>query len=120
MLFLTARPAFSDWEYELPNNYVIFKVNSQCIVLSKYQEHSYDRVIDAFILEFCYNDVYIGLKRLPWDFTEHSQLLDLENYESGTIKYYIVNSENDTIYGPYTEEEFNNQCGTLEITDLCE
>lgn len=68
ILLLASGQAFQDWTYDkLPNGYEIWRINSEDISLIKTDGDSSDLRIDRYILEFCYNDSYIGIKRLMID-----------------------------------------------------
>ena len=68
ILMLAFSQAFQDWTYDkLPNGYEIWHINSEDISLIKTDGDSSDLRIDRYILEFCYNDSYIGIKRLMID-----------------------------------------------------
>lgn len=120
-LVLTSCPGFQDWEYDnLPNGYEIWHVNSQDIVLMKRDGNSTDRVINRYILEFCYNDSYIGIKQLPIDESIPYQDVHIEEMDQSNPVYYIVDAENDVIMGSYTAEEYEGQMEALEIGTMCD
>ena len=106
------------WIYdELPNNYIIEKTSETNVVLSNNKNQI---IIDEYIAEFSYGKRYIGLKCLE------------PNEEENTIniKFYIVDSETNKVYGPYNlesnyldekekivSEELTDWIKTIEITN---
>lgn len=87
----------SDWEYVLPNDYVIWHVNSQSIVFGKKNsEYSISHVTDDYVKRFSYNDEYIFLQCVA----------NKENNDN-QIKHYIVEVQNDKVIGPLTESEYD-------------
>ena len=135
MLF-TGCAGFADWDYSLPNNYCVTHVNSMCIVFGKRDvetEQLEDPQMEPFIIDFCYCDSYIGLKRFavsPTEFGPREEtffgctLEDISemgyHYKESDLEYYLVDAFADKIYGPYTAEEYHAQCEKLNVTGMCE
>lgn len=100
-VYLITSPKVETWTYDLlPNNYAIKKTSDTQIVLGKYrndlfevEENNKQIGVEDYIAEFTYGDTYIALKCLELD------------GDSINLKYYIIDSENDDIYGPYYDEE---------------
>lgn len=116
---LTACPAYSDWEYDrLPNNYAIIRVNSESIVFGK-NNKTFDQIIDRYIKEFCYNESYIALKRIPMDEISYNESVDIEDFGVSDIEFYLIDAMQDIIYGPYTADEYSEQCQHLDIGEMC-
>ena len=112
-----------DWEYEdLPNGYGVWRINSKCISLqyhieelSKGSRHS-STIIPAYVSAVCNNDRYIAVR---WTNPEEIDFNDVSGHDFSTAKYYVVDTSNDTIYGPYdTEEEYHDQCQELAIENM--
>lgn len=119
ILMLAFSQAFQDWTYDkLPNGYVIDRVNSENIRLNK--GDSSDLRIDRYILEFCYNDSYIGIKRLMIDENLPYQEAHIEDMDASNPSYYLVDTVNDVVMGPYTAEEYENQIEALKIDTMCD
>ena len=121
ILMLAFSQAFQDWTYDkLPNGYEIVHVNSEDIELDKADGDSLDIKIDRYILEFCYNDSYIGIKRLMID--ENLRYIDvhIEDMDASNPSYYLVDTINDVVMGPYTAEEYENQIEALKIDTMCD
>ena len=97
------KPKVKLWTYDdLPNNYVIKKESETNMIIGKKENNKIitkkeDKKIglDEYIAEFSYGDKYITLKCLnPND----------EN-NSIDVKFYIIDSKEEVIYGPYDLEE---------------
>ena len=54
----------SDWIYDLPNDYSIWSINVNDIALIKEVDELSENALDRYIIEFCYNDAFVGIKRL--------------------------------------------------------
>lgn len=100
IIYFITKPKIEKWTYDLPHNYAIKKTSGTEVVLGKYIddifEVEYDNKqvgIEDYIAEFSYSDNYISLKCL--EFTD----------DTVKVKFYIVDSKNDNIYGPYDTEE---------------
>lgn len=121
ILMLAFSQAFQDWTYDkLPNGYEIVHVNSEDIELDKADGDSLDIKIDRYILEFCYNDSYIGIKRLMIDENLPYQEAHIEDMDPSNFSYYLVDTVNDVVMGPYTAEEYENQIEALKIDTMCD
>jgi hypothetical protein len=121
ILMLAFSQAFQDWTYDkLPNGYEIVHVNSEDIELDKADGDSLDIKIDRYILEFCYNDSYIGIKRLMIDDNLPYQEAHIEDIDASNPSYYLVDTVNDVVMGPYTAEEYENQIEALKIDTMCD
>ena len=114
ILMLASGQAFQDWTY------VIVRVNSEDIELDKADGDSLDIKIDRYILEFCYNDSYIGIKRLMIDENLPYQEAHIEDMDASNPSYYLVDTVNDVVMGPYTAEEYENQIEALKIDTMCD
>lgn len=121
ILLLAFSQAFQDWTYDkLPNGYEIWRINSEDISLIKTDGDSSDLRIDRYILEFCYNDSYIGIKRLMIDENLPYQEAHIEDMDASNPSYYLVDTVNDVVMGPYTAEEYENQIKALKIDTMCD
>lgn len=120
MLMTTSCQGLQDWSYDkLPNGYEIWHINSQDIQLIKRDGDRTDRKLNRYILEFCYNDSYIGLKRLMIDENIPYQDVNIEEMDTSNPSYYLVDAVNDVIMGPYTVEEYADQIEALKIETMC-
>ena len=99
ILMLAFSQAFQDWTYDkLPNGYEIWRINSEDISLLKTDGDSSDLRIDRYILEFCYNDSYIGIKRLMIDENLPYQEAHIEDMDASNPSYYLVDTVNAVSY----------------------
>lgn len=119
--FILTGCGLGDWNYNLPNGYAIWRINSQDIALVKLEnEYSGTCVIDRYILEFCYNDTYIGIKRLMVDDSIPYQDVDIETMDHSNPSYYLVNTLEDKVMGPYTAEEYDDQIKAMGVETMCD
>lgn len=102
-IYFITNPKVEKWTYDLPNDYAIKKTSSTDIVLGKYidglfevKQNNKQIGIEDYIAEFAYGKNYISLKCLE------------STDDSVNIKFYIIDSKNDNIYGPYKDEETYN------------
>jgi hypothetical protein len=86
-------PGTLDWDYELPNGYRITRYNGSHINLAGnevlYQNES--RIGFQFIKEFAYNDRYLFTRQID----------DIKTNDIFSEVYYIIDTKDDVIYGPY-------------------
>lgn len=111
-----------DWAYsDLPNDYEIWSFNSDDVTLVKDDRNHCDRVIDAFVLEFCFNESYIGLKCVCSKTPSQVHGMDIPKATSeDDPEYYLVDTDKDVIMGPYSEEEYRKLLDTLDNWDMSE
>ena len=111
----------SDGSYHLTGEYYISHINAHCICLetsSDPENGSYKTHIpNFFIVKFCNNDQYIGL----WGvITEKIFASDLEK-EQGERVYYLVATNDGSIFGPFEEESaYLAQCELLGVGEMGE
>lgn len=121
LCMLTSCPGLQDWIYdELPNGYEIAHINSQDIELLKEEDGLHIPKIDRYIKEFCYNDTYIGVKRLMIDESIPYESVKIEEFDQSNLSYYLVDTADDNIMGPYTDEEYEAKINELDIQDMCD
>lgn len=120
ILFTGCIGGVGDWEYSLPNDYEIWRVNSQTVVFGKNEGDHFEQEIERFVISFCHNDRYIGLIRIPMDDIPYNELIDIETMDRSNSEYYLVDSKKDIICGPYTENEYIKQCNNFGVHDMCE
>lgn len=127
LLSLLAGCGLGDWEYDLPNQYQVFMVNSYDIVICNFSDDMLlnNVVVGNYVSAFCYNDRYVGVQRIVPDDLRHCTVQ--ERYEKEPA-YYIVDTEKEIVFGdadeavlgPFDEAGYEKQCADLGITDLCE
>lgn len=119
LLFGLTACGLGDWRYdELPDNYEIWHSNAQCMDLVKVHDdgNSGSIVIKSYVLEFCCNDSYIGIKRVPHDFTKTDKSID--EIDKSNPEYYLIDASIEKTYGPYTFEEYKKCLEELQVGDL--
>lgn len=105
-----------DWECDLPNDYQGFMGNSSNNTITNHSGIG-QYTVENFIKAFCYNDRFVGVQRIvPEDITHATR----EERYSGITVYYIVDTENDIIYGSYDQSEYEAECKELSIADIGE
>ena len=119
LLLLRCSPGMNDWIYdELPNEYEIGHINSIEINLLKRDGESTRIRVDQHITKFCSNDVYIGIERLPVDDSITNASERIEKMNNSTPEYFLVDTVNDVVMGPYTAEAYEKQVKDLGIEGL--
>lgn len=86
-----------DWKYELKNNYQIWRVNSNEIIIGKIEDDStLTPSINNNVVKFKYNDNYavVGCSN------------DLKD---NNLKYYIINLTTDEIIGPLNNNDLDKE-----------
>ena len=94
-----------DWSVHLPNDYEIWRINSKDIVLVKDPPAgTSDTIVSNYINAYCYDQRYIGLwcaKDGPDDLLGVAPELD---------RFYLVDTQEDLLYGPFTPTEYDAIC----------
>ncbi len=100
LICLFTNPKIEKWTYDLPNDYAIKKTSSTQVVLGKYIDGLFEvekdgkqMGIEDYIAEFSYGKNIIALKCL------------VEKENNIQVIFYIVDTKQDYIYGPYQDEE---------------
>ena len=76
------------------------------------------KMVDQHITKFCSNDVYIGIERLPVDDSITNASERIEKMNNSTPEYFLVDTVNDVVMGPYTAEAYEKQVKDLGIEGL--
>lgn len=104
VIYIITIPKVEKWTYDLPNDYAIKKTSSTEVVLGKYidglfkvKQEDKQIGIEDYVAEFSYGSRYIALKCLE------------ATSESVKVKFYIIDSINEDVYGPYDNEEIYNE-----------
>jgi hypothetical protein len=124
-------PGPGDWAYELPNGYEVWRVNTQCVRIGIADYDANGKKTDGIshvlpnsgmpestVVQFCYDDRYVGAQVIlrehfySYYANSYSNRDIPENDENGNpmprnrsavpISYYIIDTEENIIYGPYT------------------
>lgn len=100
LIYIFTNPKIEKWTYDLPNNYAIKKTSETNVVLGKYIDNIFEIKdnnkqvgIEDYIAEFSYGKRYVSLKCLK------------SSNDNIIVKFYIVDTQEDNIYGPYNDEE---------------
>ena len=107
-----------DWSYKLSNGYEIWRINSNDIVLEKVSDESYEIALGRYILEFCYNESFVGLKRLSIDDDIPYASVHIDEMDQSNPDYYLVDTENDLILGPMSSDEYYIQIENSGIDNM--
>lgn len=100
LIYIFTDPKIEKWTYDLPNNYAIKKTSETNVVLGKYIDNIFEIKdnnkqvgIEDYIAEFSYGKRYVSLKCLK------------SSNDNIIVKFYIVDTKENNIYGPYNDEE---------------
>lgn len=73
-------------------------------------------LIYTYISAICNNERYIAVR---WTSPEEIDFDRIREHDFSTAKYYLIDSTNDALYGPFdTEADFLQQCEELSIGNL--
>ena len=116
-----------DWEYkDLPGEYSLIRTNNKNIVLESSRwlpipdrENAATKTrVATYISAICNNERYIAVR---WTSPEEIDFDRIQEHDFSTAEYYLVDSTNDTLYGPFdTEKDFMQQCEELSVGNLTE
>lgn len=108
-----------DWAYDrLPNGYEIWRLNSSNIQVVK--ESGSIIILDGYVLEFCCNDSYIGIKHISTDEMISQKQADTKDLDTSNPEYYLIDAQNDAVYGPFTANDYQNQLEICQIQNMCD
>lgn len=101
-----------DWKYPLPNEYYVFMTNSYEICFTKSEQRPsgrtvYNILLPSYIYAFCYSPRYVGIIQTPSKGT---------SADSRDVKYYLVDTQEDTLFGPFQENAYQQKCDELQIS----
>lgn len=94
-ILLTSCAGTADWDFSLPNDYELWHINSNEILV-KYvgEEQNYDE-IPSFVKEFAYNERYV--------YTRNVEKINQNNIFSEV--YYVLDTKEKRVYGPFNSIE---------------
>lgn len=92
-----------DWMYELCRGYYISRSSSSSIALVKEQKIGYSYVVEEYVTCFCYNDDFIAVRKLV--IPEHTMFEDIMKMDFSMAMYYLINTQNDDVLGPFSDKE---------------
>lgn len=106
-----------DWVYDrLPDGHEIWRLNSSNIQVVK---GNGTIILDGYVLEFCYNESFIGIKHISTDEGNSRRRADTKNMDTPNPDFYLIDAQNDAVYGPLTADDYQNQLETRQIQDMC-
>ena len=106
IFLLSSCAGTSDWSFsDLPGDYEIWRINSKEIVLVKKTDDVLgESVVDAYVSKVAWDDNFILAQ----------QESNADN-TSNTVSFYIVDVNSENIYGPLTEDEFNELAKQIQV-----
>lgn len=92
----------SDWSYQLPNNYEVWRINSDSIIIKDMESQKNVEEIAGFVKEFSYDSRYV--------FTRNVESINNNNIFDE--KYYVLDTKEKKVY---------NSCASIsELKELAE
>lgn len=96
----------SDWSYQLPNNYEVWRINSNSIIIKDMNTQKNVDEISGFVKEFSYDSRYVFTRNV--DSIESNNIFD--------EKYYVLDTEEKKVYDSCNSvDELNELAENLEI-----
>lgn len=118
-LFLCSCVGMSDWEYELPNNYSVTRLNASTINI--YNDNALGGpVIDNYVTRFAYNERFVCARRLVLDDDKRYFSKDIMAMDFEQAVYCIIDTQTHDVYDLLNKDEFDLLCKELEIENLCD
>ena len=104
ILLLASCAGVSDWSYELPNNYEVWRINSNYIIIKYVGKETVDANIPSFVKEFSYDDRYVFTRNID----------NISNNNIIEEKYYMLDTKERKVYGPFDNlEKLKSQTSEL-------
>jgi len=106
LLVLTACSGTSDWTFELPNGYELWRINSNEVIIKYAPSEADNEGIPSFVKEFAYDDRYVFSRNVE-DISSNDILEEI---------YYILDTQEKKVYGPFdSTDELQNNADELKI-----
>ncbi len=103
-------PGASDWRYELPNDYEIWRINSRSIRCIRAEGNQGSHVLDGYVSAFCYDERNVGLQCVS--VSEDLQ----EEIDTSAPDYYLLDTQTGELSGPWSLAEWEgNAAGLAEL-----
>lgn len=118
-VLLTGCPALDDWAYDLPGGYSIWRLNDQDIQLVKEEGRGGTTIVGRYIIAFCSDNRYIGLKRVPLP-REYNGMVDIDQLDRSNPEFYLVDTDTSVVYGPWNHTEYYENIMSFGITGMCD
>ena len=94
-LCLTSCAGTGDWTYKLPNNYEVWHINSNEIVIKCVDLKDPGETIPSFIKEFSYDERYVFSRNIE-DISSNNIIKEI---------YYALDTLERKVYGPFNSIE---------------
>ena len=107
--------ASSDWTIDLMGDYQIWRINERCIMLCRKHTNdsgATDVIENFFVTRYCLIDSYICVEGIP----TKADFITEEEKETSIVVYYIVDTEKNSIEGPFRSfQEMQDRCGYMDV-----
>ncbi len=105
-ILLTGCAGVGDWSYKLPNDYEVWKINSDEIIVKYVSDEIDNTQIPSFVKEFAYDDRFVCTRNI-------SSIIENDIFNE---VYYILDTKEKVLYGPFGNiDEFKKKLDELEI-----
>lgn len=107
--------ASNDWTIDLIGDYQIWRINERSIILCrKHTDDSgaTDVIENFFVTRYCLIDSYICVEGIP----TKADFITEEEKETSIVVYYIVDTEKNSIEGPFRSfQDMQDRCGYMDV-----
>jgi len=117
-------PVVSDYKMKLTGNYELWKVHKDSIVIGIPDENGLTPQIDGKVIDLGFNDEYIIARSIPTykannqKFSNFSEMEKyIESIPEEDYEFWIIEVENDVVYGPLNEDEFNKKRKEISVPE---
>ena len=117
LVFYIVKVNQANWIYRLPNSYRLRQVSKKEIILERPLQDAQEPVLPDCIAEFCHNDRYICLQTgIPRKKKKRAreEVSDVMHH----AEYYIVDTEQNLTYGPFSRWNLLVECSALCVGEL--
>lgn len=105
-IFMSSCAGTGDWNFELPNDYEVWHINSSEILIKCTDLENPGEKIPSFVKEFSYDDRYVFSRNIE-DVTSNNVLNEI---------YYALDTLEKKVYGPYKSiEELQKQADEWNV-----
>lgn len=94
LIFTFVKPKTDTWKYNLINNYILEKKSDTSYIII---DNNKKEIINDYIAEINYGKKYLSLKCAK---NENDSII---------VYFYIIDTINNKLYGPYNDEESYNK-----------
>lgn len=106
-----------DYDVELPNNYSLIRSSSHSISVKKQTgegEWESDTIPEK-VTEIAWNNEYILAKQLGLKVKDPDVSAEYKIPDESKVYYWILKVEDDSVFGPLSEEEFDKKKDELGV-----